>query len=97
MKYQRTFCPLPILLVNEVFDRRPVSLQEMRLLLHKKLLYPSLKKLIPFFLFTETKLLSDLVMRAVQIRQSKGLFATTNRFTFIKTKTYHEKYRHTCS
>ena len=50
-----------------------------------------------FFLFIEPKLLSDLVMSAVQIRQSKGLFATTNRFTFIKTKTYHEKYRHPCS
>ena len=48
-------------------------------------------------LFAETKLLSVLVMAAVQIRQSKGLFATTNRFTFIKTKTYYEKYCHTCS
>jgi hypothetical protein len=50
-----------------------------------------------FLLFDETKLLSVSLTAAVQIRQSKGLFATTNRFTFIKTKTKHEKYRHTCS
>ena len=48
-------------------------------------------------LFAKTKLLSVLVIGAVQIRQSKGLFATANRFTFMKTKADHEKYRHTCS
>ena len=43
------------------------------------------------------KLLSLLVTAAVQIRQSKGLFATVNRFTFMKTKADHEKYCNTCS
>jgi hypothetical protein len=48
-------------------------------------------------MFDKTKLLSVSVSVAVQIRQSKGLFTTANRFTFIKTKADHEKYYNTCS
>ena len=44
----------------------------------------------------DTKLLSLSIAAAVQIRQSKGLFATTNRFTFMKMKVDHEKYCNTC-
>jgi len=42
-------------------------------------------------LIAQTKLLSVSVIAAVQIRQSKGLFATSIRFIFTETKTGYMK------